>query len=65
MDSACSTNGHKRYWQGRQKERNHYGDQEVAAWAIIKQVLEREDEMVRTGSIWLRIGTSGGLLRTW
>jgi hypothetical protein len=23
---------------------------------------EREDEMVWTGSIWLRIGTSGGLL---
>jgi hypothetical protein len=23
---------------------------------------EREDRMVRTGSIWLRIGTSGGLL---
>jgi hypothetical protein len=28
----------------------------------IKMDLERWDKMVWTGSIWLRIGTSGGLL---
>jgi hypothetical protein len=29
---------------------------------ILKWILEREDGMVWTGSIWLRIGTNGGLL---
>jgi hypothetical protein len=33
-----------------QKEREHCEDQEAGGWTI------------RIGSIWLRIGTSGGLL---
>jgi hypothetical protein len=28
----------------------------------IKRILERKDGLVWTGSIWLRIGTGGGLL---
>jgi hypothetical protein len=31
-------------------------------WTILKWILERQDGMVWTGSNWLRIGTSGGLL---
>jgi hypothetical protein len=34
-------------------------------WIIIERILEKLDEMVRTELIWLRIGTSGGLLGTW
>jgi hypothetical protein len=30
-------------------------------WIILKWVLDRQDGMVGIGSIWLRIGTSGGL----
>jgi hypothetical protein len=31
-------------------------------WIILKYFLERQDGMVWTGSTWLKIGTSGGLL---
>jgi hypothetical protein len=31
-------------------------------WTILKWILERYDGMVWIGLIWLRIGTSGGLL---
>jgi hypothetical protein len=31
-------------------------------WKILKWILGRQDGMVWTGSIWLRIGTSRGLL---
>jgi hypothetical protein len=31
-------------------------------WIIIKLILERKDGLAWTESIWLRIGTSGGLL---
>jgi hypothetical protein len=50
------------YWWESQKERDHYEDQDVGGWTILKLILEREDGMVWTGSNWLRIGTSGGLL---
>jgi hypothetical protein len=53
---------HTAYWRESQKERDHEKDQEVGGWKILKWILERWDEMVWTGSIWLRIGTSGGLL---
>jgi hypothetical protein len=33
-------------------------------WYILKLILERRDWVVWTGLIWLRIGTSGGLLLT-
>jgi hypothetical protein len=45
-----------------QKKRDHYEDQDVASWTILKWSLEREDGAVWTGSIWLRIATRGGLL---
>jgi hypothetical protein len=36
--------------------------QRVGVWIILKYVFERYDGLVWTGLIWLRIGTSGGLL---
>jgi hypothetical protein len=44
-------------------ERNdHWEDQDVGGWAIIKWIIERKDGMVWIGLIWLRIGTIGELL---
>jgi hypothetical protein len=45
-----------------QKERDHWEGQDVDGWTILKWILERYDGLVWIGSIWLRIGTSGGLL---
>jgi hypothetical protein len=61
MSRACSTNGEKRntyrILAESQKERDHYGDQDVGGWIILKLILERWE-----GFIWLRIESSGGLL---
>jgi hypothetical protein len=50
------------YWWESQEERDHWEDQDVCGWIILKGRVERYEGMVWTGSIWLRIGTSGGLL---
>jgi hypothetical protein len=47
---------------GNPEGKNHWEDQDVGGWIILKWILERWDGMVWIGSIWLRIGTSGGLL---
>jgi hypothetical protein len=52
------------YWSERQKERDHWEDHDVGEWIISKWILERYDGMELIGFIWLRIGTSVGLLRT-
>jgi hypothetical protein len=44
-------------WES-QKERDHWEDQDVGWWIILKGNFEREDEVIWTGLIWLRIGTS-------
>jgi hypothetical protein len=51
------------------KKRNSYRilmgnpeGQDVGGWIILKWTLEVQDGVIRTGLIWLRIGTSGGLL---
>jgi hypothetical protein len=46
------------YWWEIQKERDHWEDQDVGGWTILKWILERYEGMGRIGSIWLRIGTS-------
>jgi hypothetical protein len=46
---------HVGYWWESQKKRPR------RRW-VDKIKIEREDGMVWTGSMWLRIGTSGGLL---
>jgi hypothetical protein len=48
-------------WES-QKERDHYEDQGRGWWIILKWILEIQDGVVWIGSIWLRIGTSRGLL---
>jgi hypothetical protein len=53
---------HIGYWWEIQKERDHWEDQDVSRWTILKLILERYDGMAWIGSICLRIGTSGGLL---
>jgi hypothetical protein len=53
---------HVGYWWEIQKERDHWEDQDVGECTILKWISERQDGMVWLGSIWLRIGTSGGLL---
>jgi hypothetical protein len=60
MRRACSTKGG--YSWKSQKERDHCEDIDVGGWAILKWILESYNGMVWTGLIWLRIGTSGGLL---
>jgi hypothetical protein len=52
---------HIGYWWARQKERDHWEDQDVGVCTILKWILERSDGMEWIGLIWLRIGTSGGL----
>jgi hypothetical protein len=59
MGWACSTNGKKKKTYRILEE-----DQDVGVWIILKRITERQDEVVRTRLIWLRIGTSGGLLLT-
>jgi hypothetical protein len=53
---------HIGHWWEIQKERDHWEDQDIGGWRILKRILEREDGMVWIGSIWLRIRTIGGLL---
>jgi hypothetical protein len=52
---------HIGYWWESQKERDHWKDQNVGGWTILK-ILEKYNGMEWIGLIWLRIGTSGGLL---
>jgi hypothetical protein len=48
-------------WES-QKDRGHWEEQNVGERTKLKWIKEREDRMVWIGLIWLRIGTSGGLL---
>jgi hypothetical protein len=45
MGRACSTNVEKGmhigYWREYQKERDHWEDQDVGGWPILKRILER------------------------
>jgi hypothetical protein len=50
-----------RYWWESQKEIDHWEDQDVGGWTILKSISERYG-MVCIELIWLKTGTSGGLL---
>jgi hypothetical protein len=53
---------HKVFWLGRPKGRNHLEDPGVDGRIILKWIFKKCDGRTWTGLIWLRIGTSGGLL---
>jgi hypothetical protein len=53
---------HIGYWWESQKVIDHWEDQDVGGWTILKCILERHDEVVWTELIWLRIRTSEKLL---
>jgi hypothetical protein len=53
---------HIGYWWESEKERDHWEDIDVGGWTILKWIIDRYDGMVWIRLIWLRIGTSGGLL---
>jgi hypothetical protein len=44
------------------KERDHQEEQNVGGWTMLQWILEREDGVIWTTSMWLRIGTSGRLV---
>jgi hypothetical protein len=56
---------HRRYWWESQKERDHYEYLDVGERIIIKWNLQKYYGVLWTGFIWLKIRTSGGVLRTW
>jgi hypothetical protein len=66
MGVACSTNEGEedasRILVGKPEGKRPVEVQDVGGWTLLKWFLEREDGMVWTGLIWLRIGTCGGLL---
>jgi hypothetical protein len=47
---------------GKLKERDRQEDQDLGGYIILKWISDRWDAVVWTGLIWLRMGTSGGLL---
>jgi hypothetical protein len=47
---------------GKPEGKSHCEDQDVGGRTILKWILERQDGVVWIGLIWLRIGTSRGLL---
>jgi hypothetical protein len=53
---------HIGYWWESQEERDHWEDQDVGVWTILKWIFNRWDWMVWIGLIWLGIGTSGKFL---
>jgi hypothetical protein len=63
MGRACSSNGeigiyiYIGYWWESQKVGDHWEDQDIGGWTILKWILERENGKVWFGLIWLRIQT--------
>jgi hypothetical protein len=47
-------------WE-RKRERHQYEDQDVGGWIILRWILERQDEVVWTGLVWLGIETRAEL----
>jgi hypothetical protein len=53
---------HIGYWWESQMEIDHCEEQDVGARMTSKWILERKDGVVWIALVWLRIGTSRGLL---
>jgi len=49
------------FWWGNLRERGHLKDPGVYGSIILKWIFRKWNVGVWTGSIWLRIGTGGGL----
>jgi hypothetical protein len=49
---------------GKARRKETTSKTDVGERKILKWILEEQDGVAWTGFIWLRIGTSGGLLRT-
>jgi hypothetical protein len=50
------------FWWGNLRERDHLEDQSVDERIILRWIFRKWDVRAWTGSVWLRIGTGGGLL---
>jgi len=53
----------KVFWLGGPKVRDHWKDLGVGTRITLSWTLGREGSMRRSGFSWLRIGSSGGILR--
>jgi hypothetical protein len=53
------------FWWESQKERDHWEDQVVGWWIVLKWILERQDGVVWTGLIWPRGRDQWRLLSAW
>jgi hypothetical protein len=51
-----------RFWRGNLRERDHLEDPGIGRRIILKWIFKKQNGVVWTGSIWLMIGTGGGLL---
>jgi hypothetical protein len=64
MGRASSTNGEKRnayrILVGEPDGKRPREGQDVSGWIILKWILERQNRVVWTGLMWLRIGTGEG-----
>jgi hypothetical protein len=56
---------HIGYWLESHKKRDDYEDLDVGGRRILNWILERQNGVVWTELIWLRIAFSGRLLWTW
>ena len=50
------------FWCGNLRERDHMDEPVIDGKIILRWLFRKWDVGVWTGSIWLRTGTSGGLL---
>jgi hypothetical protein len=50
------------FWWEKTRERDHWGNPGADGRIILRWIFMKWNVEVRTGSIWLRIGTGGGLL---